>query len=196
MNKPALTRAAEGLDRWGWTNAQIQELVEVGIIDEDEPMELIRGEIVPMMAELDPHFKMRTRLWRRFTLALELDPPPGPKLIVASEGSLFLFEDTEFKPDVAIFPEDLSSESVRGRDVLIAMEVAKSSHRRDRIIKPPLYAESGLRELWVVDLDKKRTIVHRAPEASVYADIRTLEFDAVLAPLALPGLTLRVADFL
>jgi Uma2 family endonuclease len=149
-----------------------------------------------MMAELDPHFKMRTRLWRRITVMLELDPPPGPKLIVGSEASLFLFEDTEFKPDVAIFPEDLPSENVRGPDVLIAMEIAKSSHRRDRVIKPPLYAESGLRELWVVDLDKKQTIVHRAPKDRLYTETQPFEFSAKLTPLALPGLVIRIADFL
>jgi Uma2 family endonuclease len=196
MSKPLLTRAAEGLDRWGWTNAQIQDLVRAGVLDEDAPMELIRGEIVPMMAEMNPHFKMRTRLWRHFTLSIEHNPPPGSKLIVASEASLFLFDDTEFKPDVAIFPEDMSSDLVRGPDVLLAIEVASSSHRRDRIIKPPLYAESELRELWVVDLDKRQTIVHRGPEARCYSKTQAFAFEVELTPLALPTTPVRIAGFL
>lgn len=194
MNKPLTTRAAEGLDRWGWTNAQIQQLVDAGLMDEDAPIELIRGEIVPMASELNAHFKMRMRLTRHLILRIDAAPPPGPKLIVGTEASLFLFDDTEFKPDVTIFPEEMASDRVRGPDVLIAIEVASSSHRRDRIIKPPIYAEGGVRELWVVDLDRSETLVHRAPAKAAYADVASIAFGAELSPLALPGLAVRIAD--
>ena len=194
MNKPLITRAAEGLDRWGWTNAQLQKLVDAGLMDEDAPIELIKGEIVPMASELNAHFKMRMRLTRRLILVIETTPPPGPKLIVGTEASVFLFDDTEFKPDVTIFPEEMDSARVRGPDLLIAIEVAASSHRRDRIIKPPIYAESGVRELWVVDLDREETFVHRDPKGGAYCDERAFTFDAALSPLALPNVSIQSSD--
>lgn len=42
------TQAAERLLRRRWTVAEIEGLVQAGIIDEDERFELIGGEIVPM----------------------------------------------------------------------------------------------------------------------------------------------------
>ena len=50
-----LTRAAEGLDRRGFTFADVEKMTAVGVIDPDEKFELIDGEIVPMNAEAMPH---------------------------------------------------------------------------------------------------------------------------------------------
>ncbi len=200
MNKPLLTRAAEGLDRWGWTNAKIRALIDADIVEEDAPFELIRGEMVPMSAELNDHFKMRTRLWRHFTIALAQLTPEGEaaqgKVIVASEPSLFLFDDTEIKPDVALFPEHLRSEDVRGNLVFLAIEVASSSQRRDLIVKPPIYAESGVHELWVVDLDEQKTHVHRVPKGKSYTLTSVHTFDETISAVSNSHIPVRIADFL
>jgi Uma2 family endonuclease len=195
MSKHFLTRGAEGLDRLGWTNADIQMLVARGVMDEKAPMELIRGEIVPMASELNRHFKMRMRLIRHFIRALDANAAAYGHLIVASENSLFLFDDTEFRPDVAIFPEAMNSEDVRGPDVWLAIEVASSSQHRDHVVKPPLYAEAGLKELWVVDLDTRVTTIHTAPSGNAFAASSQLGFDDALAPRAFPDISLRIADF-
>src|SRR5579871_3223732 len=50
MNAP-LTRAAEGLDRWAFTVAEVERMVEAGIIPPDTRLEVIGGEIVPMSAK-------------------------------------------------------------------------------------------------------------------------------------------------
>lgn len=42
------TRAAEGLPRRAFTVADVERMVEVGLIDRDERLEIIGGEIVPM----------------------------------------------------------------------------------------------------------------------------------------------------
>jgi hypothetical protein len=42
------TRAADGLPRWRWSTAELLRMVELGVIDPDEKIELIGGEIVPM----------------------------------------------------------------------------------------------------------------------------------------------------
>jgi Uma2 family endonuclease len=195
MNKPTLTRGAEGLDRWGWTNAQVQELVAAGALDEDSPMELIKGEIVPMNAEFNAHAKMRYDLQEHFIVALRGAPHPK-RLMVGTEVSLFLFDDTEFKPDIAIFPKAMRTELVRGADVLLAIEVASSSQQRDLVIKPPIYAQSGLKELWVVDLDGKVTHVHHQPRAEGYQSIMRHAFSDAIAAREFPSIPVRIADFL
>jgi Uma2 family endonuclease len=194
MNKPLLTRAAEGLDRWGWTNANIQRLVDAGVLDEDAPMELIGGEIVPMNAELNAHAKMRWRLHSHFLIATH--ERVRPALLVGTEISIFLFEDTEFRPDVCIFPAAMNTEHVRGGDLLLAIEVAFSSHQRDLEIKPPIYAKSGVKELWVVDVDSARTIIHRGPSELGFRSIDSHSFAESISSLAFPDIPVRIADFL
>ena len=45
---PYATQGAEGLPRRLWTVAEIEAMVQAGIIDGDERFELIDGEVVPM----------------------------------------------------------------------------------------------------------------------------------------------------
>ncbi len=189
MNAP-LTRAADGLPRRAFTNAEIARMVEAGVIDPDESFELIKGEIVPMSPEFDRHFYARTVLVRRLNQRL------GEDLLVGSEGSLFLADDIEFKPDLHVFSAAMLVEDVRGPDVLLAVEIAWSSRNRDLHLKAPLYAAHGVRELWVFDLDARVTHVMREPAADGYRSHRELEADAPAEALLLPGLAVALSDLL
>ena len=163
-------------------------MVEAGILEPDEPMELIKGEILPMASEHDLHGRARALLMRAFIEAL------GREWFVATELSLFLAEDIEFKPDLHVFPAALKSHDVRGSDVLIAIELAASSHKRDFDLKAPIYAAHGVRELWVLDLDAQRATAFREPDAGGYRVREEKAADAELRPLAFPKLALRLVD--
>jgi Putative restriction endonuclease len=52
------TTAAEGLPRRRFTVAELEQMVAAGILDEDERIELIGGEIVPMSPKGDQHEKV------------------------------------------------------------------------------------------------------------------------------------------
>lgn len=189
MNAP-LTRAADGLPRRAFTNAEIARMVEAGVIDPDESFELIKGEIVPMSPEFDKH------LFARMTLVRRVMVPLGAEHFVATEGSLFLADDIEFKPDLHIYAAELLVEDVRGHDVLLAAEIAWSSRNRDLHLKAPLYAAHGVRELWVFDLDARITHVLRDPSAEGYRDHRELDAAAAIEAMLLPGLRVALVDLL
>ena len=59
---PRLTRAAEGLPRRRFTVAEVEEMVAAGIVDEDERVELIGGELVPMSPKGNHHEVLKTAL--------------------------------------------------------------------------------------------------------------------------------------
>jgi hypothetical protein len=66
---PRATRAAEGLPRWRFTATDVEAMV-AGILDEDERVELIEGELDPLSAkgrrrELVKVVLMRKRLKAR-----------------------------------------------------------------------------------------------------------------------------------
>ena len=57
----------------------------------------------------------------------------------------------------------MDSTSVRGPDVLLAIEVATTTMRKDLKLKAALYAKYGVREYWVIDRKELTTTVHKAP---------------------------------
>jgi hypothetical protein len=62
---PRLTRAAEGLPRRRFTVAEVEAMVEAGIMDEDERVELIGGELVPMSPSAKAKPKNHRLDWTR-----------------------------------------------------------------------------------------------------------------------------------
>lgn len=187
MNVP-LTRIGDGLPRRAFTNADLQRMVDAGVIDADEPIELIKGEIIPMPSEHDLHGRARAKLVRLFNRALSDD------YFVSTELSLFLLADTEFKPDLHIFPAAMKSHDVRGRDVLLAVELSSSTQRKDLQVKAPIYAEGGVSELWVIDLDSHAGVIFIDPKDGVFQGRRELGADDEIAARAFPDVCLKIAD--
>jgi Uma2 family endonuclease len=58
----AWTRAAEGFPRRAFTVADVQRMIEAGILGEEERFELIKGEIVPMSPSHDLHERLKSAL--------------------------------------------------------------------------------------------------------------------------------------
>jgi Uma2 family endonuclease len=68
--------------------------------------------------------------------------------------------------------------------------------RYDRGVKLPLYARASIREVWILDLPGEVIERHTGPSGSRYRNTERARRGEALAPLALPGLTLRVDDVL
>jgi Uma2 family endonuclease len=84
----------------------------------------------------------------------------------------------------------------RSEDVLLLVEVADTTIRYDRRVKPPLYAEERIREVWIVDLAGDAVEIHREPRGGVFARTERLTRSATVAPLAFPDVSLAVAEIL
>lgn len=188
MDARYLTQGAEGYPRRRFTNAEVRRLVAAGLFDEDEKVELIRGELVPMAPELDRHLRARSKVTRIFARAL------GDDVIVATDGSLYLAEDIELRPDLHVFPADLLSDQVKGPDVLLAVELSSSTQRKDLKLKAPIYAEYGVRELWVIDLEARTGVVFDRIENGAYASGRNVGVEDKLTPKLIPGVSVRIDD--
>src|SRR3954452_6757789 len=142
MNAP-VTRAAEGLDRWAFTVAEVERMVEAGVIPADARIEVIGGEIVPMSPKGARHEAIKVALNFRW-----IKRCPGG-YFVAQETGLRLDEHTYLEPDFVIVEESSEVTRLQGPDVLVAVEVADSSLDYDLHRKPLVYARFGVRELWV-----------------------------------------------
>ena len=108
--------------------------------------------------------------------------------------------DSEPEPDIAILkPRDdfYESQKPRPKDVLLIIEVADSSIEEDREVKAPLYAENGITEYWIVNLDEDCLEVYRSPRANgAYRKKQILGRKDRIEIAALKGTSFAVADLI
>ena len=181
------TRGAEGLPRWRFTVADVEAMVEAGILDEDERVELIRGELVPMSPKGSRHEVLKVALNRHW---LKLCPD---EVQIAQETTFRLSADTYLEPDFMLYPSDVGLVGIKGENVLLVVEVGDTSTRYDRGRKARLYAQFGIRELWAIDAAKMTARVFRGPSEEGYRE--TADFsaaDAMTPALAPEAFALRL----
>ena len=184
----ATTQAAEGVPRLRWTLAEFERLAELGIFTEEDRIELIGGELVPMSPKGNRHEIVRGALlnWLLRSLSAEFDLHAEPG---------WRADGTEYvEPDFLIWPAGCNPTAVRPDVVGLVIEVALSSLRFDTTIKAGRYAALGVREYWVVNAQTLATRVFREPSASGYGNQRDLGPGETLDALFLPGFALRLSD--
>jgi Uma2 family endonuclease len=175
-----VTSAAEGLPRRRFTVAEVEAMVAAGVIDEDERIELIGGELVPMSPKGNQHEVVKIALLDRWYRARP------DEVLLAPETTFRLSEDTYLEPDVVVYPSALEPKDLTGPGVLLVVEIADSSRRYDTGRKARLYARSGVRELWVIDAAKSTARVFRAPGADGYREANDCTAAERIAPLFAP----------
>jgi Uma2 family endonuclease len=175
-----VTTAAEGLPRWRFTIADVEAMVATGLMPEDERVELIGGELVPMSPKGNQHEVVKVALLRRWYRLL----PDGFDL--APETTFRLGEDTYLEPDVAIYPRAPGLRGLNGSNVLLVVEIADSSLRYDMGRKAALYASFGVRELWVIDAVKLSARVFAEPSAKGYSSTQDFGSSDRLVPRFAP----------
>lgn len=173
------------------TVVQYDRMIDVGILKEDDRVELIRGEIVSKMPIGNPHVACVDRLTRLFVRAT------GDDVIVSIQNPVRL-ADSEPEPDVVLKRANGGSHGKPvAADILLLVEVADDSLEYDREVKGPLYAENGVAEYWIVNLIDRCLEVFRNPRAvGTFADVRTLRPGDRVDVVALPGLVVEVATLL
>jgi Uma2 family endonuclease len=175
-----VTSAAEGLPRRRFTVAEVEAMVAAGVMEEDERVELIGGELVPMSPKGNHHEVVKTALLRRW---YRLAPD---HVDLTPETTFRLSEDTYLEPDVVIYPRTSGLRGLSGANVLLVVEIADSSLRYDTGRKAALYASFGIRELWVIDEVRLTTRVFREPAADGYRNAQDFGPADQLAALFAP----------
>ena len=167
---------------------------EAGIFHEDDRVELLEGEMVEMAPIGPGHAGGVNRLLNGF-LPLQAER----KTIIAVQNPIRLGEHSEPQPDLALLqprPDFYAQGHPSPQDVLLVVEVMESWAGYDREVKVPLYARFGIPETWLVDIERGRIEVSRAPGPEGYRDVHTLGRGERVSPQAFPQLTLTVDEVL
>ena len=167
---------------------------ELGILHEDERVELVEGEIVEMSPIGPAHGSVVARI------NSVLLPPLVGRAILWPQNALVLPRQTSmFQRDVALIrPRDdfYRTANPEPRDVLLLIEVMDSPVYYDRRVKLPIYARAGLGEIWLANVTNNTVEVCRRPVGGEYRDRRVAARSDTISPLAFPDLALPVQALL
>jgi Uma2 family endonuclease len=181
-----------------FTRAEYDRLIELGIFQPGEEIELIGGELLVAEPQGAAHYTAIVKSTRALQAAF------GPGWYVRAEGPIGLDDDSEPEPDVAVVPGDPEdySRAHPSRPVL-TLEVAESSLASDRRRKGSLYARAGLADYWVLNLIDRVLEVYREPIADEtapfgwrYARLEVFDASARVRPLAVAESTVAVSQLL
>jgi len=189
MNMRALT-GTDDLPRRTFTVKEVERMGEVGLIREDERVELLGGELIPMNAKGARHETLKLEINAAWGRACPRD------MVFIPETTFRLSSDTFLEPDFLVFPRRIGIPGIRGDNVLLAVEISDTSLGYDLGPKSLVYAHFGVRELWVIDAISMKIHVHRDPAADRYRSITPWDAaDLVVPAFAPPEFALRLADF-
>jgi Uma2 family endonuclease len=169
---------------------QYLRMIEAGVFDSTDKVELIGGFITPMAPVGPEHNGSLFKLTKFFV-------PAAEKFELAVQATVSMAEGQVLEPDFALLTPraDGYMKALPGAaDVLLVVELAASSIQSDRHVKLPIYAAAGIPEYWIVDLNQKTLEIYRKPVGDTYADQKKLSGDDEASPLACPEIVLRIVS--
>jgi len=169
--------------------SDVMGMVDAGILDEDDHVELLDGVLVEMLPLQPPHAYAIRRL---AAIAFPVADAAGLELSIQAPldiGSRFSLPE----PDLAIAPP--AGRHKHPRSAVLVVETGATSLRIDLVRKARIYATGGVPEYWVLDVNRRALIVHREPVDGCYTDIRTLDEHETVTAVAV-DLTVPVASLL
>ena len=144
-----------------FTADEVWQMLRIGLLGEDEPYELLDGEL-QYVSPADPaHAKVVNRV------AMAFFAHYGPLgHVVRVQQPLSGIHDAIPEPDVAVVPRDVEEGEAHPRpgQAVLLVEVAHTSLRRDQR-KASIYAAAGAPEYWIVDVDRRVVAIHRGPRS-------------------------------
>jgi Uma2 family endonuclease len=176
-----------------FTTDDVLKMAETGLFGDAERIELIDGEIFEMTPVGVRHVICVNRATAFFGEAF------GRAAIVSIQNPVHLNIHNMPQPDVVVFKSKddfYASGGPTPSDVLFLVEVSDTTLRRDRNVKLPKFAASGIPEVWIEDLKHDLILVFRDPEGSQYRTQFTVRRGDSISPIAFPKSAFLVDDLI
>jgi Uma2 family endonuclease len=139
--------------------SEYHRMIQAGILDEDDKVELLEGYVVLKMARNPPHDTALQRARKRIEALARV----GWDVRVQCAVTL---PDSEPEPDVAVARGDESTYAARypdPDDLGLVVEVSEATLKRDQEDKQRIYARAGVVEYWIVNLVDRQVEVYTLP---------------------------------
>jgi Uma2 family endonuclease len=177
----------------GYTYRQYFSLVELGLLNEDDRVELLDGVIVAKSPSNPRH---AGGVWLAQTA---LQRAVGERAMVRVQSCFVAGTRSVPEPDVAVVPWTRTRYTdAHPTTALLLLEVADSSLPQDRLSKSRIYAGDAVPQYLIVNLPDDRVEVLTEPDASarVYRTNVVARRGEYIEMLAFPGTFILVDDLL
>ena len=195
VTSEAIPAVAVNPPRKRWTRAECEVLERSGLLV-NEHLELIDGELITKMGKNGRHICAVALLmnWLRGVFSWDSVWQEAPV-----EVDVYDRPASQPEPDGTVLNRsvlEFQNSRPKPTDIRLIVEVSDSSLAFDLSVKAALYARAGIVEYWVLDINARRMVVHREPEAGVYRSVVAYGEEESVTPLAAPSAALRVGDVL
>ena len=130
-----------------WTRKEYDRLIDLGILHEDEPIELLAGQ----MLVAEPKTPLDSTAIGLAGDALRV--AFGDGWLVCTHNPIALDDESEPEPDVMVVAGQIRDyRDAHPERAALVVEVALSSLAFDRRHKGSLYARAGVADYWIVNL--------------------------------------------
>ncbi|MBD6614870.1 Uma2 family endonuclease [Komarekiella sp. 'clone 1'] len=174
-----------------WTIDEYHRMIAGGILS-DRQVELLKGEIVEMPPEGEPHAYSSHEAGEYLMELL------GKRATLRQAKPITLPNNSEPEPDIAIVQRlgrKYREHHPYPENIYWLIEYANSSLEKDLETKSQIYAEVGIPEYWVVNLKKLHLVVFREPLDGEYATKMTLT-TGTIQPLSFSDISISVEKIL
>jgi len=168
------------------------QMAEQGIFAPDERVELLAGEIFEMGKIGRRHAAAVRRLLQILSRQVREE-----QAWLDVQNPIALDDYSQPQPDLTLLrprADAYEGGHPRPADVLLLIEVADTTLESDRTVKIPLYAQGGISEVWLVDLNGQRVTAYQQPEADGYRLLQIYGAGDVVHPLAMPEVEVAIAS--
>ncbi|AFZ35928.1 protein of unknown function DUF820 [Stanieria cyanosphaera PCC 7437] len=173
-----------------WSISNWHELVESGVL-EDQPVQLLEGEIIEMSPEGVPHSYTNDSVVKYLRKILQ-------GLADVKESHPVTLDNSEPQPDIAVvrLPETIYKQHhPYPQDIYWLIEISNQTLKLDLEQKSITYARNGIPEYWVIDLINNKLIVHTQPNNSIYTQIQEFTTGQI-TPQAFPQIKIPLNQLL
>jgi Uma2 family endonuclease len=172
-----------------WTQDEYHRMTEAGILDPDERVELLEGQIISMAAKNPPH--SATNLCAADYLRTLF----AGKALIRVQDPIDLNIYSEPEPDIAVVqidPQRYLDHHPTPAEVFLLVEIADTTLERDRKQKAAIYGKAGIADYWILDVNARQVRVFREIVAGTYQRETILNEEATLSLLAFPDLEVHI----
>ena len=171
-----------------WSIDEYHQMISSRIL-ENRRVELLKGEVVEMSPEGEPHAYFSSEAGEYLIRLL------GDRATIRFAKPITLPHDSEPEPDIAIVQRlgrTYLEHHPYPENIFWLIEYSDSTLVKDLETKTKIYAEVGIPEYWVVNLKRRHLIVFRDPQDGDYTSKQTLTA-GIVNPLAFPDVAVSVS---
>ena len=168
-------------------------MIERGILNENDNVELLNGEIIDKMSKGKKH------AYYNDLISDYLKETFGKDGIVRNQNPILLDQFSEPEPDIVLAKlprEKYLSQHPTPEDILLIIEVSDSTLYFDRNEKGLAYSQAGIQQYLLVNVENNTIEDYRKPTEDGYQSKQTYEIGEKFSLVAFPEIEINVEDFL